>query len=179
MSSTRDTLLCLDDLQRLLETIEQSLINDNHGQEPSLLYPTLGSLLEHLCRNPVALASSKAIPRLVTSLVLKYSRTSRSFIRDKEMTMWCSDRLDDLLKTNTLPRLNAKLPEARFQDIFSVTSDDLQEQVVLETLKSMTTCLENLQRALDKHKNSAAYPRMLVTTKVHSTVVVLCTCNSC
>ncbi|KAF9375159.1 hypothetical protein CPC16_000881 [Podila verticillata] len=161
VSSTRDTLLCLDDLQRLLETIEQSLISGNHGQEPSLLYPSLGSLLEHICRNPVTLASSEAIPRLATSLILKYSQTSRSSIRDKEKILWCSDRLDDLLRTNTLPSLSAKLPEARFQDIFKVTSDDLQEQLVLETLKSMTICLENLQRALDEQKNSATYPRIL------------------
>lgn len=179
MGSTRDTLLCLDDLQRLLEAIEQSLMNGDHSQELYLLYPSLGSLLEHLCRNPVVLASSEAIPRLVTSLVLKYSQTSGSSIQDKEMTLWRSDRLDDLLRTDTLPRLNAKLPEARFQDIFSVSSEDLQEQVVLETLKSMTTCLEKLQRVLDEQKNNGTYPRMLVTTNVHSTVVILSTCSSC
>ncbi|KAG0329066.1 hypothetical protein BG000_000219 [Podila horticola] len=45
-----------------------------------------------------------------------------------------------------------------FQDLFSVSSGDLQEQMVLETIKSMTTSLEELQRAL---KEMGTYPRKL------------------
>ncbi|KAF9314498.1 hypothetical protein BG003_004116 [Podila horticola] len=157
VSSTKDILLCLDDLRRLLEMIEQSLIKSDQ-EEPPLLYPSLGSLLEHLCRNPVVLASSEVIARLVTSLVLKYSQTSGSSIRDKEMTLWCSDRLNDLLMTDA-SRMNALRAKAiGFQDLFSVSSGDLQEQMVLETMKSMTTSLEELQRAL---KEMGTYPRKL------------------
>lgn len=50
-----------------------------------------------------------------------------------------------------------------FQDLFSVSSGDLQEQMVLETMKSMTTSLEELQRAL---KEMGTYPRKLVMRRM-------------
>ncbi|KAG0351652.1 hypothetical protein BG005_008855 [Podila minutissima] len=74
------------------------------------------------------------------------------------MTLWCSNRLNDLLMTDTSRRNSKRTKETLFQDLFSVSSCDLQEQMILETIEAMTTSLEELQGALEDMRT---YPRKL------------------
>ncbi|KAG0348484.1 hypothetical protein BG004_005096 [Podila humilis] len=165
LESIKDMFLCFDDLQDLLDRIDRTLSRiDNLPEEPSHLYPSLGSLLEHLCRNPVLLTASDILSHRVTLLVLKYSETPAADKRiselnekDRGMAQWCSNRMDDLLLLRQ--KSQPLFVQDAFMDIFGVSAVDLQEQQILESLQIMTESLIQLER---RSMATTPYSRALI-----------------
>ncbi|KAF9098548.1 hypothetical protein BGX27_000768, partial [Mortierella sp. AM989] len=140
----------LKSLHSFLERIQSVIDPTAHGSIPeetmmttpivSELYPTLGVLLNQLCRNPVVLAS-EAIADLVAQSVFKYSKQTdhfpdynQSLRRDMSPErMWCANRLKEMLRKQNIQ--DASSGKKGFSELFGIPEADIRQQRVVQTIE--------------------------------------------
>ncbi|KAF9353092.1 hypothetical protein BGX34_011804 [Mortierella sp. NVP85] len=192
---------CLKDLQTFLERVLPAIDptggssgNDNNNKglhsgmggkdvfraeeglimRASELYPTLGLLLTHLCKNSVILAS-KPVASLVAQSVFKYSNHNLNQHqeglkqwkgqqpRSSPEQVWCAARLHDMVETSSsredrrssasgrnFTRENGIKHEKGFGALFQISDNDLRQQQIDQTIVTLSNSLVSLQEMVQE-----------------------------
>ncbi|KAG9323976.1 hypothetical protein KVV02_007298 [Mortierella alpina] len=164
-SATASIASCLQDLQIFLESIDHwrrhnPPVGSQRSEVALEAFPSLGPLLLQLGRNPVVLASASLSDPLAKTL-LWYSGQGdsadgpdRPRVEDTwmEERRWCASRIQDMCRrqgqlSKSLRRGYQQQPEAKkavFEELFGVQEQELEEQVLDQTIDSLSEALQGL-----------------------------------
>lgn len=153
------------------ETIDGPRVNGL----PSQLYPTLGPLLNRLCRNPVVL-SSKTIEGLLIRTLVGYSCQSGTRAdpcwtprqrrlaqeRKAKAEAWCTARLKDMFMTDRDPKAqgNNLTPHV---NLFQVSSEEMRDLKSTELFSTLASKLQLIAEALARSDEEQTHRKAMVT----------------